>query len=881
MISYSKLAEEIHSILEAPEYDFEIKQYDEMGNDVLSPKQAHWIYVEPVDFNIRFPKDASTDLSDREVYFWKNRENDPDLMKQIIDRVRKVCNLYGVGLTVKDYAQHQMKKRFSNEVEREREEEQMTESMEEKRIMELAGIWVKEDDQDDAEKFIYAYEAGDDLGEVIMNSDELSQLYNDISAEYGLHGDDDFELIHDRMYDELEDRDQDVPMGETKLSDEEDAALTSPEQMDADLKQARKDAGLEDDDIDECGRIMELSGVEEAAPMAPEKEEGSKIARKGWRDKIKEGKGKPYVSKCDGEWCVIDGDGKEVKNFKKNKKDAMAYLDKNYDKLNEGMEGSRRRSHMTLGETKLVVIHENMLSEEPHSRERSNRFNIESIFVEHAGERYRLAENYLPAGRAMVRHIHEGGKFTDKIGKSICEKATEIASLVEFIKEYRGRAGDSLLEMAYGRTRMLRESIGKFAGPKNYQLMKENFAKAPRIGKGRIDEMVVSLSAELGLMEGEESHRGLPFVAKLQIMEQAERAKDFYQILQDKFADMDYEDEKGKSKRVTLGNAPEHDANLKKLAQQLSSGKLPYKLDAASAKKFAPFQKYDLVKLGNISRKPGYESIVNSLREFADAAMPAMIGDDAGEVLLTILERAIAAVTHGSANYSDRFDEDDMAIANIVKNSLLPVQEKVVVDEELHELTEWVSNFGKELFEMEDKQGVNFSESAHPWDEMNVLHYSDEKSDKIWGYFVEDEYVYAFWGRRGKTYQHKKMPNQQEADKLFWNKQKKGYQDITDHAMAKEIANDAYSSVGVFSESIDTLDVGDTVMHPELGRSEIYDVMINNSKVQYKVKNRKGEKGFYTGSEEGIAEEFEVEGKRHGTRSSSAATTIAKAKSPR
>lgn len=66
-------------------------------------------------------------------------------------------------------------------------------------------------------------------------------------------------------------------------------------------------------------------------------------------------------------------------------------------------------------------------------------------------------------------------------------------------------------------------------------------------------------------------------------------------------------------------------------------------------------------------------------------------------------------------------------------------------------------------------------------------HYQDEKSDKVWGWGVKDNYIFQFWGANGKTPGVKRLPNtpenRQKLNKLAKTKQRKGYEPInaSDH----------------------------------------------------------------------------------------------------
>ena len=586
MISYDKLAEEIYNILHATEYDFELKLYDKNGDDTLSPMKAHWFYAEPEDFNIRLPAVSSTDKAKREVFFWKNELNDQDQMLEIIERVRKTCNLHGVGLTVKDYTKKNMKKRFANDAARENEEDTMDESTD--RILELAGVEEAAPLPTEKQKATTKR-----IKDRMAAKEDLEEEYEGDTRPDAQHGSSNKPIAH-------------INIKDGKPATPEDAEI-----------------------------------------LAKAKEKYGRL-----RLRYRRGKNNPNP------WPKKDSTGHNV--AKQHAQGAAIYVA-------EGMDGSRRRSYMKLGETRLVVIHENMLSEEPSSRNRSNRFNIESVFVETKGERYRIPENYLPSGRAMVRHLHEGGSFSDKVGKAICEKATEIASLVEFIKEYRHRADESLLEMVRVRANTLREACGKMQGPKNYKKLKETFAKKPVIGKDRVQEMVVSLSASMGLMEGEESNRGTPYVARLQIMENATNAKQIEQAMK-QITDEARDEEYG----------TDSDDNFSSAARELVSGSIH-------------------VGFSNETKR--------RLKHVKDKTLANFKSSNVVQLLDTFVEKITnPEISNTLAKIVDKFDmtenyklsEVELLFADAVKDSALKVTGSEV-NEELHELTEWIESIGSDI----------------------------------------------------------------------------------------------------------------------------------------------------------------------------------------
>lgn len=102
--------------------------------------------------------------------------------------------------------------------------------------------------------------------------------------------------------------------------------------------------------------------------------------------------------------------------------------------LQEGlskMYGSKRTSHQTLENVKIIVRHKKPVNEEIRgARSRS----ISAIFLECNGERFRFPSNHLAGARAMAQHMAHGGTMYDKVGNYISENTAWLAKLQEFTR---------------------------------------------------------------------------------------------------------------------------------------------------------------------------------------------------------------------------------------------------------------------------------------------------------------------------------------------------------------------------------------------------------------------------------------------------------------
>lgn len=140
--------------------------------------------------------------------------------------------------------------------------------------------------------------------------------------------------------------------------------------------------------------------------------------------------------------------------------------------------GSTKSSYQKLESAKLVIKHNKAVNEESRG---SRSRNISAIYIENAdGERIKFPSNNLAGGRAMLRHVQQGGQMHDDLGGHIIEQCNELKKLKEF-KKYSQRNGlvneetNDVLEAVSARIAKVRESIDKMKGSKGYAAMRETF----------------------------------------------------------------------------------------------------------------------------------------------------------------------------------------------------------------------------------------------------------------------------------------------------------------------------------------------------------------------------------------------------------------------
>lgn len=93
------------------------------------------------------------------------------------------------------------------------------------------------------------------------------------------------------------------------------------------------------------------------------------------------------------------------------------------------MYGSKKTSRQTFESVELVVKHTKPVDEGVRG---ARSRNIQSIFLESDGERFKFPHNNINGARAMARHLSKGGEMADPIGESIVEMTGKMIELKEF-----------------------------------------------------------------------------------------------------------------------------------------------------------------------------------------------------------------------------------------------------------------------------------------------------------------------------------------------------------------------------------------------------------------------------------------------------------------
>jgi len=241
-------------------------------------------------------------------------------------------------------------------------------------------------------------------------------------------------------------------------------------------------------------------------------------------------------------------------------------------KIEEGISpayGTSKSSYQKLESAKLIIKHTKPVNEESRG---SRSRNINAIYIENAeGERYKMPTNNLAGGRAMLRHVKEGGTPHDEFGQHIQEQTVELKKLKEFAN-YSKRNNlvnedtADIVEAVSNRIASIRETINRIKGVKAYNEAKDAFeAKEVKINETDRNK----LRSQFTVRSFDESlDEALPYVnALVKEMKAIREADEFaIQTLDDLISTIDKMDKVRLRKGIDVKSDPENPLVSKKLA---------------------------------------------------------------------------------------------------------------------------------------------------------------------------------------------------------------------------------------------------------------------------------------------------------------------------
>ena len=169
-------------------------------------------------------------------------------------------------------------------------------------------------------------------------------------------------------------------------------------------------------------------------------------------------------------------------------------------------------------EAKLKIVHSKPIDEEAGDQRYRN---VASLYVETSeGERFKLPFTKLYAGRAMARHVSEGGNPYDSFGSYICELVSDINTLGAFTRYARGHDWQStetagLAERGLKHFGAIKRKVKSMIGKRGYHKALEAFDQRTELPEQETMDKVRELFTEKLLDTRVES--ALPVLTKLEL----------------------------------------------------------------------------------------------------------------------------------------------------------------------------------------------------------------------------------------------------------------------------------------------------------------------------------------------------------------------------
>jgi hypothetical protein len=175
---------------------------------------------------------------------------------------------------------------------------------------------------------------------------------------------------------------------------------------------------------------------------------------------------------------------KQDKDFDKARKAKAAMASKTKESFEQAkfalaeslskMFGSTKTSRQTLENVQILVRHRKPVQEEIRG---SRTRNIQAIFLEANGERFRFPHNSLSGARAMARHLTMGGSVADQIGEQIVSNTGTMMKLKEFLRYARSNnlineGSNDAVELVRENVNSIQETLKKLSGIKTYESAK-------------------------------------------------------------------------------------------------------------------------------------------------------------------------------------------------------------------------------------------------------------------------------------------------------------------------------------------------------------------------------------------------------------------------
>jgi len=168
-------------------------------------------------------------------------------------------------------------------------------------------------------------------------------------------------------------------------------------------------------------------------------------------------------------------------------------------------------------EAKLKIVHSKPIDEEQGDQRYRN---VAALYVETSeGERFKLPFTKLYGGRAMARHVSEGGNPYDSFGQHICELVNDIETLGAFTRYARGKEWQDaetagLAERGLRHFGDIKRKVKSMIGKRGYHKAFEEYNTSEK-PQADVVEAVRELFTERLLDQRVES--AIPVLAKLEL----------------------------------------------------------------------------------------------------------------------------------------------------------------------------------------------------------------------------------------------------------------------------------------------------------------------------------------------------------------------------
>jgi hypothetical protein len=182
--------------------------------------------------------------------------------------------------------------------------------------------------------------------------------------------------------------------------------------------------------------------------------------------------------------------------------------------LFEGYYGTKKISYSDQPKkTRLVIKHSRPLGE-GEARFR----NVESLFIEtDEGERFKLPFTKMVGGRAMARHVSEGGTPYDAFGQHIAEIVSEMNTMSKFVRAAKSKkfseSANEMIESAVRHYSDLKAKAKRMISQRGYHEEKNSFDPAEITDAESVAENIRNMFIEQSLDSRIEE--AIPLLARL------------------------------------------------------------------------------------------------------------------------------------------------------------------------------------------------------------------------------------------------------------------------------------------------------------------------------------------------------------------------------